>query len=137
MPFLSNGEGSVWNKLARDKDMWAMQSINRTAAIIKPKQPFVDWLNSLPDDDHVYSLEELSADSLAFLIPAVESRDEAMDYIRKRHNLIFDWELWGWVTVEEWWPAKRDWKVFREWFEIEISSELFDLVKGAVQKEDV
>jgi hypothetical protein len=27
--------------------MWAMQSINRTAAIIKSKQPFVDWLTFL------------------------------------------------------------------------------------------
>lgn len=117
--------------------MWALQSINRTAAIIQPKQPFVDWLNSLPDDDHDYSLEELSADNLTFLIPEAESPDEAMDYIRKKHDLIFEWELWGWVTVKECWPAKRDWKVFKEWFEIEISSEVFDLVDGAVEKEDV
>lgn len=114
-----------------------MQSINRTAAIIRPRQPFVDWLNSLPDDDHDYTLEELSTDNLTFLIPEADSREGAMDYIRKKHNLIFEWELWGWVTVERWWPAKRDWKVFKEWFEIEINSEVFDLVDGAVEKEDV
>lgn len=67
-----------------------MQSINRTAAVIKPKQPFVDWLNSLPDDDHVYNLEELSSDNLIFLIPDAQSPDEAIDYIRKKHNLIFE-----------------------------------------------
>jgi hypothetical protein len=114
-----------------------MQRINRTVAIIKPRQPFVDWLNSLPDDDHVYTLEELAADNLTFLIPEADSHEGAMDYIRKKHDLIFTWELWGWVTAEELWPAKRDRKVFREWFEIEINSEVFDLVDGAVAKEDV
>ena len=114
-----------------------MQSINRTAAIIEPKQPFVDWLNSLPDDDHDYTLEELSADNLTFLIPEADSRDEAMDYVRKKHDLVFEWELWGWVTAKEWWPGKRNWKVFKEWFEIEINSEIFDLVDGEVEKEDV
>ena len=69
-----------------------MQSINRTAAIIRPRQPFVDWLNSLPDDDHDYTLEELSTDNLTFLIPEADSREGAMDYIRKKHNLIFEWE---------------------------------------------
>jgi len=39
-------------------------------------------------------------------------------------------------AVERWWPAKRDWKVFKEWFEIEINSEVFDLVDGAVEKEE-
>jgi hypothetical protein len=114
-----------------------MQRINRAAAIIKPKQPFVDWLNSLPDDDRVYTLEELSEDNLTFLIPEADSPEEAMGYIRKKYNLIFEWELWGWVTAEEWWPAKRDWKVFKEWFEIEINSEVFDLVDRAVEKEEV
>jgi hypothetical protein len=114
-----------------------MQRINRTAAIIKPKQPFVDWLNSLPDDDHVYTLKELSADNLTFLIPEADSREGAIGYIRKKYNLIFEWELWGWVTADELWPAKRDWKAFMEWFEIEINSEVFDLVEGVVEREDV
>lgn len=43
----------------------------------------------------------------------------------------------GWVTAEERWPAKRGWKVFKKWFEIEINSEVFDLVDGAVEKDDV
>jgi hypothetical protein len=114
-----------------------MQRINRAAAIIKPKQPFVDWLNSLPDDDRVYTLEELSADNLTFLTPEADSREGAIEYIRKKYSLIFEWELWGWVTAKEWSPAKRDWKVLKEWFEIEINSEVFDLVDRAVEKEEV
>jgi hypothetical protein len=62
----------------------------------------------LPDNDHDYTPEELSADNLTFLIPEADSRDRAMDYIRKKYDLIFEWELWGWVTVEKGRPAKRD-----------------------------
>ena len=41
------------------------------------------------------------------------------------------------MTGEERWPAKIGWKVFKKWFEIEINSEVFDLVDGAVEKDDV
>ena len=58
-----------------------MQSVDRTAAIVKPKQPFVDWLNSLPDDDHEYRLQELSADNLTFLIPNT-------DGLAKKHRTL-------------------------------------------------
>ena len=60
-----------------------------------------------------------------------------MEYVRKKHSLIFEWALWGWVTDEEFWPQKRNWKMFKEWFDIEINSEVFDLVDARIEKEDV
>ena len=50
-----------------------MQSINRTAVVVRFKEPFVDWLNSLPDDDFNYTLERVSTDNLTFLIPESDS----------------------------------------------------------------
>jgi len=35
-----------------------------------------------------------SKEELTFLIPEAHSHEEAMDYIRKRHDLIFEWALW-------------------------------------------
>jgi len=114
-----------------------MQSINRTAVIVKPKQPFIDWLNSMPEDSSNYTLEHISKDNITFLIPEYDSPNGAVDYIRKKHSLIFEWELWGWITAEEYWPKNRNWKMFNDWFEIEINSEVFDLVDGRIEKEDV
>lgn len=114
-----------------------MQSINRTAVIVKPKQPFIDWLNSMPDDSFNYTLEQISKENITFLIPEYDSPGGAMDYMRKKHGLIFEWELWGWTTAEEYWPKNRNWKTFNEWFDIELNSEVFDLADGDIEKEDV
>lgn len=58
-----------------------MQSINRTAVVVRPKQPFVDWLKSLPDDDFDYTLEQVSTDNLTFLIPEFDSPEGTMEYM--------------------------------------------------------
>jgi len=114
-----------------------MQNINRTAVVVKPKQPFIDWLKSIPDDDFDYTLEQISADNLIFLIPQSDNPNEAMEYIRKGYGLIFEWAFGVWATAEELWPAKRNWKMLNDWFDIEICSEVFDLVDGRIEKEDV
>ena len=44
---------------------------------------------------------------------------------------------WAWVTDEEYWIQNRTWKTFNEWFDIEINSEVFDLVEGNIEKEEV
>ena len=114
-----------------------MESVNRAAVIIKPKQPFIDWLNSIPDDSFNYILEHISKDNITFLIPEYDDPEDSRKYIKKRFEQIFIWELWGWITAEELWPKKRTWKMFQEWFSIEINSEVFDLVGGSIEKEQM
>ena len=114
-----------------------MQSINRAAVVIKPKQPFVDWINSMPDDSSDYTLERINKDNLTFLIPQYDDPDNAKKYIKKNYKMIFDFELWGWITGEEFWPKKRNWQMFNKWFDIEINSGLFDLVNREIEKEDL
>jgi hypothetical protein len=50
---------------------------------------------------------------------------------------IFEFELFAWYTPEELWPKNRTWKMFQEWFEVEINSEVFDLVEGEIEKEEM
>ena len=113
-----------------------MKSINRMAVVIKPKQPFIDWINSMPGEDCNYTLENLSKENLVFLIPEQNTPEEALKYIRKNCSIIFEWELWGWITDEKYWIQNRNWKTFNEWFEIEINSEVFDLVPAPIERED-
>lgn len=42
--------------------------INRSVAIIKPKQPFVDWANSVVDEEQ-YSISDFSTDCSVILLP--------------------------------------------------------------------
>ena len=114
-----------------------MESINRTAVVIKPKQPFIDWLNSIPDENIDFTLEQISNDNITFLIPQYDNPEDSKRYIEKRFNQIFEWELFGWITTEELWPKNRTWKMFQEWFSVEINSEIFDLVDSEIEKEEM
>ena len=115
-----------------------MQSVNRTAVIIKPKQPFVDWLNSIPGESSENTIDNISRENTTFLIPEFFGPVESMKYIKKYYNLIFEFELFGWIVTEKLWPKNRTWKMFQELFKIEINSEVFDLVGDEeIEKEEM
>ena len=115
-----------------------MQSVNRTAVVIRPKQPFVDWLNSIPGESSNNTLKTVTSENLTFLIPDFFGPKESLDYIKEVYSDIFKFELFGWYTAEELWPQKRNWKMFQEWFSIEINSEVLDLVVDEeIEKEDL
>ena len=103
-----------------------MQTINRSIAIIKPKQPFVDWANQLPDAEDKTLLEDLNDDCLAILIPNYETNDEAKKYIDGMVEDIFEEQLFGRCTHKPWWPKKRTKKLFWAWFEAELHSIVID-----------
>jgi hypothetical protein len=48
--------------------------INRTVAIIKPKQPFLDWLKGLPDWDVKLTLRELREEEGTALFWSLEPK---------------------------------------------------------------
>ena len=114
-----------------------MQCINRTAVVIKLKQPFVNWLNSISGQSSDNALELASPENLTFLIPEFFGPDESLSYIRKRYSQIFEYELIGWCKDEQLWPANRNWKMFQEWFSVEINSEVLDLVDEDIEKEEL
>ena len=114
-----------------------MYLINRHVAIIKPKQPLLDWLESQPDWDEDITLEELRSDRCAYLIPAYVFLDQAMRYIERNHKIIFEWELFGWYTDESIWPEKRTLSVFRKWFDVEIHSMVADMLDEHITREEI
>ena len=114
----------------------AMQSIDRLVAIIKPRQPFLEWLKSLPDWDLEMSLEELRDDCTALLIPEFGNNEEAKGHIETNYQVIFEMQLNSWYTEPTMWPEKRSLVVFRQWFDIEIHSIVIDTLSGIIMKED-
>lgn len=103
-----------------------MNTINRAIAIIKPKQPFLDWANQLPDADLEATLEEFQSDCLSILIPESNNDEEARSYINNIAEDIFEEELRGWDTEEAFWPKDRSSKIFWEWFNVDIHSVVMD-----------
>ena len=110
-----------------------MNSINRQVAIIKPKKPYADWINSLPGADELSSIESLSNDCTALLLPHFDNRDESLKFVKKIYKQIFEMELDSWSTDEKLWPKKRNYGLFHEWFKIEFHSEVFDFGEGTIE----
>ncbi|MGB7291539.1 MAG: hypothetical protein WBD99_05155 [Thermodesulfobacteriota bacterium] len=113
-----------------------MYTINRSIAIIKPKQPFVDWANQLPDAEWKVSLDNFKVDCLAILIPEYGTDDEAKEYIAEIYEDIFEEELFGWCTEESWWPQNLTQEMFWEWFDVELHSTVIDPYMDPIVKEE-
>lgn len=109
--------------------------VNRGAIIIKPKEPFYKWLESIPDP-MTLSPEHFDEDSIAYLIPSWECDEELEDTLSKMYDILFEEVLSGWWTVEEDWPINRTLKMFKEWFDFSAHSLLIDLVDAPLHDDD-
>jgi hypothetical protein len=112
-----------------------MFQLNRSVAIIKPKQPFVDWANSVVDEDEQYSISDFSTDCSVILLPVVDSDEDAETLIKDMFQDLFELELSSWIVIDEMWPENITYKMFMEWFGIEFHSMVFDSLKDDIEKD--
>lgn len=114
-----------------------MYTINRAVAIIKPKQPYIDWANKLPDAKGGVSFDDFQDDCLAVLIAKYDTDQRAKEHINKMWKYIFEDELMGWSTNMSWWPKKRTKKMFWQWFDVKFHSVVIDPCKMPIKMEEL
>ncbi len=104
--------------------------INRSALIVRAKQPFLDWLKSLPDDTNDdLTLDQLNDEPQVCLLADLgETNDSGGPMIRAFSSIVFELELEGWWTEESDWPQDRSYEVFCQWFDVSLHSMVHDLV---------
>ncbi|WP_035056919.1 hypothetical protein [Andreprevotia chitinilytica] len=106
--------------------------VDRSAALIRPKQPFLDWLLALPGNDIPLTLEDIRTDCTVILIPEAAEPEDGIAYIDDVAEKLFEMELSSWVGDEELWPKKRNLKLFWEWFDVEIHLGVMDSVDDGI-----
>jgi hypothetical protein len=52
-----------------------MWSVNRSVLVVRPRQPYLDWVHSLDDEGKQVTLDDLRRECTALLIPQVEDDD--------------------------------------------------------------
>lgn len=112
-----------------------IRQVKRTALVIKPKGPYIEWANSL-EEGGVKLGEDFEPEHRIYLVEEVTGYEvdvEAM--VAPHHEFIFAEELNAWHRLEHDWPAQRDLATFLEWFEVEYHSVVIDLVRGRVKTE--
>ena len=109
--------------------------VNRLALILHPKQPFVDWVNSLDSDEFNLTLEQANDDLTIHLIHEIEP-DQYESGIKANWKFLFEEHLHNWYTDEAMWPQKRTYAMFREWFDVTFHSMIEDLIDEPLEKEE-
>src|SRR5437667_5110603 len=111
-----------------------MHLINRSAIIVKPKQPYIDWANHFDAGGPTLTLEKGRRDPSVFLADDLENEPEPERIIKKYYKMIFEHELREWMTAEETWPRTRDLRTFLEWFDVCICTMVIDLSGGQLEQ---
>jgi len=111
-------------------------TLNRTVAVLVPKQPFMDWLNSVDPDDQTLTVADLRNDNEVFLIPQFSDHAKSVKWVEIRWNFLFEHMLMGWVSDEMMWPQQRNLDMFRDWFDIETHTMAWDLSEEPLLVED-
>lgn len=108
--------------------------LNRGLVIIRYKQPYIDWVKIAGEAPMEISLEQANDDGECFLLPTYESEvdpvdgtEDAIKWVEKRWRMFFEHILESWILDESEWPKKRSLKMFREWFDIEYKSIVWDM----------
>ena len=110
-----------------------MFEVNRSVLIIKPRQPFADWLKQLPGTPAV-DLAELRGNGNAVLIPNVDDVEPA-DFLASHFESLFSAELADWCEDESLWPTPLSATLFMDWFDLDIHAVLTDMVSAPLERE--
>ena len=111
--------------------------LNRSAIVLRAKQPFLDWLWQLPDPvESDMTLNQVNHEPQIFLAPQYSMADEQEGLLRDCYEYLFANQLEGWWTDEAAWPRNRDFKMFNQWFDAEFHSMIEDLVGVPLHDDD-
>lgn len=104
--------------------------INRSALVVRPAPPFLDWAARLDDAGSVPNVE---GEQTVYLLPEPEDEEvEWEDVLEGFFEEIFENELMAWHTDEAAWPKNRSYAMFRQWFKLEWHSVVEDLGDDAI-----
>lgn len=109
-----------------------MALLNRSAIILTPKQPYIDWANSFEDGPR-FELKDEHDELPVFLGPDMDTTEEVEAFVNKNFDFFFEYELEGWCTDESLWPKRRTRGMFREWFSVRIHTMVEDVVDAPLE----
>ena len=104
-----------------------MQYVERSVVIVRPRQPFADWVQSVDEEGLGFNLEEQRAEPVAYLVDNLDDHDQLDRVLRSCWQDIFEAELDGWLRDPDRWPANRTFKKFKDWFDCELVVSVTDL----------
>ena len=103
-----------------------MALLNRSALVVKPKQPFLEWLHAADPTSHRLTLGDVAREPIIYLIPECDTPADVDDVLSELCEEFAE-QLGGWYTDRKTWPRDRSFNTFCRWFEYQHHSMLIDL----------
>lgn len=105
--------------------------VNRSALLVQPTLAF--W-NLLQQYDATFKIPQPPIEATVYLIPEFFSPMELERWLKKNFDKIFVHELEEWTYNDDAWPAKRTYKLFKEYFTVAGHETVMDLEAEPVLK---
>ena len=112
--------------------LYDYEMINRNAVLVKAKKPFYDWINYVDPEFPVMDDDE----GTVYLIKELKTKVKIENWLKKNFDQIFTNELANYHTALSDWPQQRTYRIFKEWFSIELTSMVVDLLDSPIIKEE-
>ena len=112
-----------------------MVTLNRSAIVVTPRQPFLEWLHAVDPTSRHITLQELDRDPAVYLIPECDTDEDVGHVLGELCEEIFVEQLTGWYTDAASWPTDRSFDVFCRWFDYRHHSMLIDLCDEPLLRE--
>ena len=110
--------------------------LNRAVLIVRYKQPFVDWINTVePNPQQRLKLADANDNNSAYLIE-VEDEEELQGWLTLNGVSLLESELSGWYTESQLWPKDRSITLFNKWCAVELHTLVFDTGTTPLQDRD-
>ena len=104
-----------------------MLALNRSAIVVRPKLPFLEWLHSADPTSATLTLADLALEPTIYLVPECADGEQERDALQTVFRTIFENQLDGWWRDRTMWPSSRSFGTFRQWFDCQFHSTLLDL----------
>jgi len=116
-----------------------MRVINRTAVTVTGAKPYVDWTmqTGADADKGVLTVPRAKAFGAAFLLPEFDLEEDVQEWVEDNATALFEFQLEAWTADETTWPATRDLRTFREWFNIDVHSIVVDVAEDDIEGEEL
>jgi len=101
--------------------------VDRIVAILRPTTKMLHWIKDLPNAPDSMTIKNFQTDCTTLLLPPFESPKQADAYLKQIYEGVFENELISWGIPPELWPADRNFALFKQWFDIDYHSVLFDV----------
>jgi hypothetical protein len=94
-----------------------MLALNRSAIVVRPKLPFLEWLHTVDPTRTSVTLTDLGREPTIYLVTECGDPEAADEYLDRVFHTIFENQLDGWWRDRTTWPTPLSLATFKRWFD--------------------